>query len=147
MLQQTLAEVSEISVRVAFGGDSLVHLNHMNSVPGHIFLREIAKHDPGSFAAAHCHHEFASSCDCLSGLFRDQPRGFTGDRSGIRINFNFHQAASLATANPFLSPTWYQSPGGVTRLTSSGPQVFGAYGYAGVFCFNTGSTMRHASST
>jgi hypothetical protein len=55
MFKQALTKVSEISIRVTGGRDSLVNLHHMHSVPGHVFAREITKHEPWGFAAADCH--------------------------------------------------------------------------------------------
>src|SRR5580704_5107737 len=127
MLQQTFAQMSEISVGIAFRRDSFVHLNDMHTLPRHIFFSEIAKHDPRGFAATHCHDKFAASRNRVSRFFSDELRSCECDGVGIGIDFDLHQAASLATANVFLSPGLLQPPGGVTRSTSCGPQVLRAY--------------------
>jgi hypothetical protein len=127
MLKQAFPQMSEISVRIAFRCDSFVHLNDMHAFPRHIFLREIAKHDPRGFAPTHCHDKLAASCNRHSRFFSDELCGLMSDRLHIAKNFDLHHAASLATANAFFSPGLLQPPGGVTRSTSAGPQVFGVY--------------------
>src|SRR5579864_1953634 len=119
--------MSEISVRIAFRCDSFVHLDYMHALPRHIFFSEVAKHNPRGFATTDCHDKFAASCNRLLRFLRYELRSFTCDGVGIGIDFNLHHAASLATANAFFSPGLLQPPGGVTRSTSCGPQVLGAY--------------------
>src|SRR5579859_5073393 len=115
--------MSEVPVGIAFRCDSFVHLDDMHSLPRHIFLGKIAKHNPWGFAPTHGHDKLAASCNCLLRFFRYELRRFTRDGVGIGVDFDLHQAASLATASAFLSPGLLQPPGGVTRSTSCGPQV------------------------
>src|SRR5579872_2996833 len=119
--------MSEISVGIAFRCDSFVHLDDMQALPRHIFLGEIAKHDPRGFAPTHCHDKLAASGKRVSRFFSDELRSRECNGVGISIDFDLHQAASLATASAFFSPGLLQPPGGVTRSTSCGPQVLGAY--------------------
>src|ERR1044071_8337956 len=127
MLQQTLTEMSEISVGITTGCDSLVRLEHMDTLPRHILLREVAQHGPRGFASTHRHGKLTAIRNCLSRFFCDELCGFECDGVGIGIDFDVHQAASLATAGDFSSPGLLQPAGGVTRSTSSGPHVPGAY--------------------
>src|ERR1700720_1972220 len=127
MLQQTFPYMSEIPVGIAFGCDSFVHLDDLHALPRHIFLREIAKHDPRGFAPTHGHDKSAASRNRISRFFSDELRSYECYGVGIGIDLDFHQAASFATANAFLSPGLPQPPGGVTRATSCGPQVLGVY--------------------
>src|ERR1700739_1636989 len=123
MLQQTLAEMREVPIGIAFRCDSFVHLDDMHSLPRHIFLCEIAKHDPRGFAPAYCHDKFAASRNRVPRFLSDEFRSCKCDGVGIGIDFDLHQAASLPAANALLSPGLLQFPGGVTRATSCGPQV------------------------
>src|SRR5215813_4004203 len=103
MLQQTLAQMGEISVRIALRCYSFVHLDDMHVIPPHILLREIAQHDPRGFATAHRDDEFASSRHRLSSVICNKPGGFKGNRVSIVIDQNLHHAASLATASASFS--------------------------------------------
>src|SRR5215472_15622983 len=127
MLKQTFTQMPEISVGISLRCDPFVYLNDMHTLPRHIFVRQIAKHDPRGFTAADRHHERATSCDCRARFLRDKLGGFECDRISIGVDFNFHQAASLANASAFFSPRLLQPPFGATRATSSGPQVPAAY--------------------
>src|SRR5215469_2107179 len=98
MLQQTFAQMSKISVGIAFRCDSFVHLNDVHALPRYVLLREIAKHDPRSLASTHRHDKFAPTRNCISRLFSDELRSCECDGIGIDIDFDLHQAASLATA-------------------------------------------------
>src|SRR5581483_1549443 len=115
MLEQAFPQMSEISVRIALRRHTFINLDDMHVVPGHIFLGEIAKHNPRGFAATHCHHKFAASLYRFSCFFSDELRSFSRDSISIGIDFGLHQAASLATKNAFFSPGLLQPPGGVTR--------------------------------
>src|SRR5215475_5037024 len=94
----------------------------MHVLPGNIFFCEIAKHNPGGFAPAHCHDKSAASSNRVSGFFSDELCSRECDGIGIGIEFNLHHAASLATLNAFLSPGLLQPLFGVTRSTSFGPK-------------------------
>src|ERR1051325_5817101 len=117
----------EIAIRISGRSNPFIHLHDVDTVPRHVFLPEIAKHDPRGFAAAHCHYEFPADGDRVPGFLSDELCSLTGNDAGIRENFDVHHAASLATANAFFSLGLLQPPGGVTRETSSGPQEIGAY--------------------
>src|ERR1700756_3565521 len=119
--------MSEISVGIACRRYSFVHLGDMHVLPQHILVPEIAKHHPRGFATTYCPDKFAASRNRISRFFSDELRGLAGDSVGIGIDFDVHQAASLATASAFLSPGLLQPPVGATRSTSFGPQVPGAY--------------------
>src|SRR5262249_49780964 len=125
--EQALAQMREISVRISRRSDPFIDLHHMHGAPWHFFVREITKHEPRSFAAARGHYKLAASRNCIPRLLPNKLRCLAGYGVGIRQDFNLHHAASLATANALLSLGLLQPPGGVTRATSSGPQVLGAY--------------------
>src|SRR5215471_20768452 len=119
--------MTEISVGMAVRCNSFVHLNDVYALPRQIYAGEIAKHDPWCLAATHGHHELATSGNRFSCLLRNELRSFSGNHVSIGIDFNFHHAASLASASGFFSPGLLQPPVGDTRSTSLGPQVPGAY--------------------
>src|ERR1700751_2538938 len=119
--------MSEISVGIPLRCDSFIDLNDLHVLPGNIFFCEIAKHDPGGFAPAHGHPKSAASSNRISCLFGDELRSCQCDGVGIGMDFNVHHAASLATLNVFFSLGLLQPPVGVTRSTSFGPQLPGAY--------------------
>src|ERR1700722_13435319 len=128
MLQQTFAQVSEVPVGITLRRDSFVHLDDVHALPRHVFFSEIAKHDPRGFAPTHGHDKLAATCNRDSCFFSEELRSCECDGVGIGIDFDLHQAASLATANALFSSGLLQPPGGVTSSTSCGPQVLGAYG-------------------
>src|SRR5579859_5098087 len=128
MLEQAFTQMREISVGIALGCDSFVDLNDMHVLPRQIFLCQVAKHHPWCFAPTDCHDKFAASQNRVLRFLGDELGGFAGDGVSIGIDVDIHHAASLATASGFLSSGSLQPSGGVTRATSSGPQVFGPYG-------------------
>src|SRR6185295_5399767 len=83
-------QVSEISVGVSRRGDSLVHLHHTHSVPGHFLPSKITKHKPRSVTATDGHNKRAATCDGRPGFRCDECSSFPGDRIGIGIDFKFH---------------------------------------------------------
>src|ERR1700752_286756 len=60
MLEQTLAQMGEVSVRMPRWRHALVYLCHMYPVPRDIFVCQITQHKPWSMTAAHGQHEMAA---------------------------------------------------------------------------------------
>ena len=71
MLQQALAQVGQVSVRVSRGGHSLVHLDHVDALPRDVFAGQGTQHEPGSVAAADGHDESAPRGDGRPSLAPD----------------------------------------------------------------------------
>src|SRR6516164_7613135 len=146
MFEQTVAQVSEVPVRISGRSNAFVYLHHMHGFPGNILIRQSAQHLPRRMAAADGHDEPAT---CRHGRPRfggNDLGSLAGNRLGIGKNFNLHVCASIPDQPATVGLS--QPPGGTTFLSTwAGPQVFGSYSWTGVFAFSAGSTMRHASST
>ena len=94
MLNQTLMQVREISVRVSRRRDSLIHLHHVDGVPRHIFTCESTQHLPWSVPTTDGHDKSAASNDRSSSVRRHESSSFLGDLVSIAIDLNFHQSFS-----------------------------------------------------
>jgi len=55
MIEQAVAEMREVAVGIACGGNPLVDLNHVHLSPGKRVGRQCAQHQPGRAAAAERH--------------------------------------------------------------------------------------------
>jgi hypothetical protein len=75
MIEKALAQVREIPVRMTWGSNPLVDLNHMNRGPRHIRARERTQHHPWCVAAADRHDETTARGDGFPRLFGDDIRG------------------------------------------------------------------------
>src|SRR5262245_52536719 len=90
IIQERLAKVREVSVRMPCRGDPLIHLKYMDALPQDIFLRESSKHQPWRSAAANCHQKAAACCGCCTSVGRDDRSRLLGN--GVRTveNVNGH---------------------------------------------------------
>ena len=80
MVQQALPQMSEVSVRVAGGRHAFVHLQQVNVLPRHVFIRQRTQHHPRRVAAADRHDEAAAGSDGGSRFQGNDRRGPLGDR-------------------------------------------------------------------
>src|SRR5579863_843515 len=110
-------------------------------------------------AATDSNDKTASRGDGFPRLFSHELRGSL--RNGFRCVKHFkvyrpsHAAWTsvpttegvLIIAGVLTAGLFHPSAGTIHWSTSAGPQVPGSYSYTGVFAFNTGSTIRQASST
>src|SRR6266568_2042265 len=139
VIEQTLSKMGEISIRVPQWRNAFVHLHNVNARPRELFICQGAQHDPGSMTAADSHHEAPPRRDCGAGLCSNGLRGRLRSGHIISEHFNLHREFS-ASELPVPQAAWpatdgascptigfCQPPGGVTRSTSSGPQVLGEY--------------------
>ena len=83
VLEQALAQMREVAIRIACGGDALVHLHHLHAAPRNVLVREHAQHPPGRAAAADRHDEPAPRRDRRARVGGDHPGGVRGDRVGV----------------------------------------------------------------
>src|SRR5258705_7433768 len=79
-IEKTFTQMRQISVWMAGGGNSLVHLHDMNCRPRHVRTRESAQHHPRCMAAADGYDETAARGDGFPRLLRDDIRGSLGHR-------------------------------------------------------------------
>jgi hypothetical protein len=91
VVQQSLAKVSEVSIRMPRGSNSFIHLNHMDAPPGDIFNRKGAKHEPWSMAAAEGHDEPATGAYGSPSLCRNDRRCLSSNRIGIVEYIDDHE--------------------------------------------------------
>ena len=82
VLEQALAQMGEVSVRMPRRRHTLVYLRHMHPVPRDIFARQVTQHKPWGMAAAHGQDEAAARGDGCSGLCSDNRGALSGDRFG-----------------------------------------------------------------
>src|SRR5436309_6561775 len=94
MLQQAFAQVREVSVRVSFGGHTLVDLTYMNTGPRDIFTRQRPQHDPRSVTATDSQGEAATGSDCRTSIRGDYRGSRPRDGIGIIKHFELHGALS-----------------------------------------------------
>ena len=99
MFEEALAQMREISVRISGGSDALVHLNHVDAIPRHLFRGKRAQHEPGSVAAAYGHDEPAARRNGQPRLLRDHARGFFGDGVRVGQHFDVHLGLPRPTAS------------------------------------------------
>ena len=94
MLQQALAQVGQVSIRVSRGGHSLVHLDHMDALPRDVFAGQGTQHEPGSVAAADGHDESAPRGYGRPSLRGNDRGSLAGDRIDIGKDFDLHEDVS-----------------------------------------------------
>ena len=101
MFQQALAQMGEISVRIAGRSYTLVHLHDLHRWPGHVFAGQVTQHLPRSASAADRHYESAAVRDGRAGVGGDYCSRLFGDRIGIGEHVDLHACpftGSAATA-------------------------------------------------
>ena len=79
--KQALAQVGEIAVGIATGGDPLVDLNDMHLRPRNGFVGKSAEHLPRSFPSAHRHNKASASSN--------RGAGFGGDELSSSLSYRF----------------------------------------------------------
>src|SRR5215813_2307700 len=90
MLEQTLTQMREVSVRVSRRRDTLVDLHHVHTFPRNLFVCQGAQHLPGRVAATDRHDETAARCDSGSSLRSDDLGSLTRHRISIGKYLNLH---------------------------------------------------------
>jgi hypothetical protein len=86
-LQQALAQMGEVSIRMPGWGDPLIDLNDVDPIPRHLFGGESAQHEPGSVPPADGDYEPAARGNRQPSLLCDHASGFFGD--GVRAGQHF----------------------------------------------------------
>jgi hypothetical protein len=94
MLEETLADMSEVSIRMSLGCNTLVHLDDVDSRPGNFFVSQGTEHEPRRVAAADGHDKAVSLGDGCPRLGGDKFRGHLGGGIGISEDFDLHESAS-----------------------------------------------------
>src|SRR6201999_2768950 len=110
MSEQRPAQVRKVTIRISYGCDALVYLEHMHVFPRHITVSEGAKHDPGCTATAERHHEAPARITSAAGFLSDDRGRPHGDRIGIGQYFDLHGR----TPGYRVTVGLCQPPGGVT---------------------------------
>ena len=90
MLEQAVAQVNVVAIRVARGGDALVDLEDVHVGPGHIFVGEVSQHQPRAFASADRHDEASARGNRSPGIGGDDRGRALGQRIDIRKDFDVH---------------------------------------------------------
>jgi hypothetical protein len=98
MIEQAVAQMREVTVRIAHGGNALVDLKHVHLTPGKRVGRQCAQHQPGRAAAAHRHEEASARCHRRARGVRNDRRRPAGDAIVIGINFDLHDALRIRGA-------------------------------------------------
>src|SRR6516225_4117361 len=145
-IEQAVAQVSPIAIRVPVGCNALIDLHQMQSIPRNVFIGQRAEHDPRRVTTADGQDEVTTCGDRLMRIRRNDRCRSPGDGFGIRAYFHLH---SVLLRGPQGATTGScQPPGGaMIEAASLGPQLFGSYSWTGGAAASTGSTIRHASST
>jgi hypothetical protein len=93
--QQALSQVSEIPVRVAGGGNSLVYLEQLHCLPRDFFTGEMLQHQPRRVPAAHGKDKTTTRDNRISSLSCDDGGRLAGDRSDVGKDLNVLENASI----------------------------------------------------
>lgn len=143
VFRQALPQVGRISVAVPQRGESLVHLDSVHTIPRNVFAGQLAEHLPRGTTTADGQDEATARHKGFPRLGGNEP----GSRLGHGIGEDLHLYELFSVSDWSVATGLCQPPVGETiSSTSLGPQVFGSYTWTGVSAFNTGSTMRQASS-
>ena len=95
MVQQALAQMREVSIRVSRGRNTLIHLEYVNVCPRHVFIHERTQHHPWRMAAADSHDETAAGGNGLRAPPRRSTRQLSWHRIRVGKHFNSHGSSPL----------------------------------------------------
>jgi hypothetical protein len=93
-IDQALADVGQVTIRIPLGGHALVHLNEMDALPRDFLACQELEHEPGRAAAADGQEEAAAACHRGSCLGGDEDCGPVRDRLRIGKNVELHRSLS-----------------------------------------------------
>ena len=94
-IEQAVAEMREVAVGIACGGNALVDLKHVHLTPGKRVASQCAQHQPRRVTAADRHDEASARCHRRARGVRNDRRRPAGDALVIGIDFDFHDALRI----------------------------------------------------
>ena len=97
-LQQTLAQVRQVAIWIAGRSNALVNLKDLHLVPWHVFIGQVAQHNPWSMATAHGEAELAARRYRFTRIPGDERGSALGHSIGIGENFRLACSSSLANS-------------------------------------------------
>ncbi len=99
MLQQAGAQVRQVAVGIARGRNALVDLKDMNVGPGHIFVGQLAQHDPRGLPPLTAMMKRPRAATAARASAAMMAAAFLA-RGGIRKNLNLHSVSTSLPPSP-----------------------------------------------
>src|SRR6476620_7892226 len=94
MIEQACAEMSQVSIRIAYRCYPLVDLNDVHALPGDLLVGQCAQHQPRRVAATDRHDEAPPRRNRCTRVDGDDRRRLAGDQIVIRMDFDLHVMTS-----------------------------------------------------
>ncbi len=91
MIEEGLAQVRQVSVRMSLGRDTLIHLHDVDSIPRDRFPCQRSQHETRSLAAADCKHEVAPDGNRRARLLGDERGRPCRSPFGTSKQLDFHE--------------------------------------------------------
>ena len=95
MIEQAFAQMREIPIAVAWGRDTLVHLDDMNAIPGHIFVGKRTQHQPRRMAAAESSGELPALGSGFPSFCCNDTSRLAGGSIGVSKDFDLHDGLPI----------------------------------------------------
>src|SRR6478752_4783542 len=94
MIEQACAEMSQVSIRIAYRYCPLVDLNDVHALPWDLLVGQCAQHQPRRVTATDRHDEAPPRRNRCTRVDRDDRRRLAGDQIVIRMDFDLHVMTS-----------------------------------------------------